>query len=218
MLRTIFDYASRLRSDKAKVVAYMAIRGYLRLKGKAKTLLVRAVILVSLLGSIYAYGLIHIYCIKSDIKDLTDGFSCPEQRSITTKIVIHHDATNDTVAIKDMCKFHTIDRGWGSISYHYYIYGDRIYHLHRDTDKTVHAGNTANACGIAICLHGNFEQRDATFGEMLRVAIVAKILLNKFNLSPEDIVPHKYFGDTNCPGSLNVETIRTYTKYLGIWL
>jgi hypothetical protein len=172
----------------------------------------KALILSVLLIFLYLCGVVKVESIKFQIKDFTDGFSYSDQRNKPiSAIIIHHDGSNDTVSIKGMADFHTFTRGWKTVSYHYYIYKDRIYQLHRHSDLTAHAVDWNNK-SIAICVHGDFTKTDVPFGTYLRVAIVAQMLASEYGIDPSMVLRHKDVNETECTGTMNINYIRFLMK------
>ena len=122
-------------------------------------------------------------------------------------IIIHHSLTKDgiTVSWDDIDRYHTVEKGWIDIGYHYGI--ELI-----DKDYQVLAGrplgtqgahckeNGMNAMSIGICFVGNYDKEDVP-DAMYDVGIkhIAGLCYS-LRIDPMNIFPHSDYADKTCPG------------------
>jgi len=128
-------------------------------------------------------------------------------------IVIHHSATlNGNVAI--FRDYHINHNGWADIGYHYVICNGN-----GGPDGEVQEGRNilfagAHAPGrnndsVGICLVGDFIKGRPTNAQMIALYPLLRELIRKYPITPERILAHKEVNQTDCPGSLDVNAIRT---------
>ena len=121
-------------------------------------------------------------------------------------IAIHHTAAPATQTPEQIALYHINTNGWGGIGYHFLIAQDgRTYYV---GDITTGRANVLdhNDLVIGVCLIGNFTNRNVPTDAQLRSAheLCAQLLFRTPELPNlngwEDVVPHKFFGGTICPG------------------
>lgn len=99
-------------------------------------------------------------------------------------------------------------RDWPGIAYHFYIYKDKIYLVNDLKTVSYHVANNNTSC-IGICVNGNYETSYVEDEELL----IRKILFimdycNKQCAKILDLLPHRHFKSTLCPGkNMPVEKI-----------
>ncbi len=124
-------------------------------------------------------------------------------------IVIHHSAS-DSGNATSMGKYHKNNRGWvNGLGYDFVIgngngskdgqieVGNR---WNRQIDGA-HAGNAEyNKYGIGICLVGNFENDYPTNPQISSLSYLIHYLQKRCNIHKDNIIMHKTFRQTACPG------------------
>jgi len=134
-------------------------------------------------------------------KDNTNVFEKLSSRDTTIYIVIHHTATSGTKQLIDFYNYHKTEKQFNSIAYTFII--DKlgvIEQLHKLSEKTDHVGNY-NDCSIGVCLEGDFNQERPTIFQQISLVILINYLSFELNISKENIKPHSFFSDTECPGT-----------------
>lgn len=127
-------------------------------------------------------------------------------------IVIHHSATTSG-NVDVFREYHVKTLGWTDIGYHYVLTnGDG------GPDGEVQEGRNilftgAHAPGrnndsVGICLVGDFTQGKPTSAQMLALYGLIKGLMRRYPIAPNRVLAHKEVNETDCPGSLDVATIR----------
>ena len=83
-------------------------------------------------------------------------------------IVVHHTASDNPFTIDEINRYHRDSCGWESgFAYHFFVTDSVVYRVHCDTARTIHAGNQYyNNNAIAVCLAGNFENRQPNIMEL----------------------------------------------------
>jgi hypothetical protein len=126
-------------------------------------------------------------------------------------IVVHHTAVNNKwnknlkSRIKSHQNYHTNDRGWNDICYHYLItkegqiiQGREVSYIsspHRELDKKFGESIPHDLDGVvSVCLLGNFEEEDIENGQKDAWVSLVKNLQKKYNILIDNIYMHQ-----NCP-------------------
>lgn len=128
-------------------------------------------------------------------------------------INIHHTAI--TALTDDSMQFNIVDRGhqirWdGStksqlgyyVGYHYLIERNGVIKQARK-DSEVGAHNNVdemNYKAIGICFAGNMEEQELTKYQVKSGIELVNNLVSKYKIPRENILPHRYFKATACPG------------------
>ncbi|MHC4135068.1 MAG: peptidoglycan recognition protein family protein [Planctomycetota bacterium] len=127
-------------------------------------------------------------------------------------IVIHHMASpKGSAAVID--RMHR-KRGWDGLGYHFVIgngslTGDGAVEVgYRWTrqQKGAHArarpgdDNRWNLHGIGVCLVGDFTQAAPSAGQLDVLVRLVRALRAEYNVSVDNIVPHRFVRPTECPG------------------
>ncbi len=124
-------------------------------------------------------------------------------------IVIHHSAS-DSGNASTIDKYHREVKGWSNgLGYHFLIgngngshegkieVGDRW----NEQKDGAHAGNDKyNKYGIGICLVGNFDNSYPSDSQISSLLYLVDYLQNRCNIPRENIVMHRDFRKTACPG------------------
>ena len=122
------------------------------------------------------------------------------KRDKTEIIVVHHSASHD-VSAATIHQWH-LDRGWFGIGYNFVIRIDGSIETGRPIDTVgSHAGPTANARSIGICLTGNLDLTPPTDAQL--TALTWLIRDHIYPLYGKiAITGHKEHMNTSCPGRM----------------
>jgi len=150
---------------------------------------------------------------RPEIEDLSSIFLTKQRTSSIKLLVVHHDAIHhesvNYTPIIDILKYHTQEKNFETIAYHYYIdvYGT-IYKLHNEIDLTYHAASVNNI-SLGICLQGDFNTDYPTTKQYQALIKLLKKLTKDLRLEHTAITGHNRVGDTDCPGSnIDIELIQ----------
>jgi len=122
------------------------------------------------------------------------------QRTIN-KIIIHHSASPRASTSKELVKqWHVEERGWNDIGYHYMLNNKDEIETGRHINKQGAHCLEQNADSIGICVFGNYEGEIPTAKQVEVLRMFVNSLLDKYNLSWQNVYGHKDFGNTACPG------------------
>lgn len=112
-------------------------------------------------------------------------------------VIVHHaDAKNATV--EDVHRWH-LDNGWAGIGYNEYIRKDGTVYICRGDNIGAHCKGF-NTNGYGICCEGDYDT-ELTMSQAQFDSLVERLKYNKNRFKNlKSIVPHKYFGETECPG------------------
>lgn len=121
------------------------------------------------------------------------------------KIIIHCSATPEGRhhTVEDITQWH-IQRGFKTIGYHYVIYLDGSIHQGRPEEQIGAHCTGQNSNSIGICYIGgcdkNMKPKD-TRTEAQKISLIRLVqeLMNKYNLSINDVYGHNDFANKACP-------------------
>jgi len=134
-------------------------------------------------------------------------------------LVLHHDAVfrpNRYDSLKryiSQANYH-ISKGWPGLAYTYRIdnVGDIFYCNDEDTILW-HSGTAkGNNNGIAICLDGNFEKQNPTEKQLKALDWLLRELMNRYNLTRNDVLGHRELKPTACPGKNLYQWLNDWRK------
>ena len=113
------------------------------------------------------YEVMAITKINVIIDDLPKGTGSYSERDISLidRIMIHHGASPDTHDAYTYAAWHISPqgKGWPGIGYHFVIDPDgTINQTNHLKTRSYHSGSASNTKGVAICLVGNFNLKDAS--------------------------------------------------------
>lgn len=131
------------------------------------------------------------------------------QNNFPNKIVIHHtggtakdpkaDTSHHTANIVETGH---LSLGWDGIGYHYFIHKDgEVWRGRPEHRNGAHAGNPVNFESIAICLAGNFDVTLPTEKQIESLKHLLVDIMERYNISPDRIYPHRKFANKSCYGS-----------------
>lgn len=154
-------------------------------------------------------------------KDLTqqikDGFTYATDRRRIDKIAIHcsfsPQGRGDNA--HDIDLWHT-QKGWDGIGYHYVILEDGTIQKGRWVDYAGAHVKGHNGNSIGICRIGGMDpndkskgKRDATPEQIKAIIDLSRVLINEYELSPDDVIGHNEYPKVwkTCP-EMDMENIR----------
>ena len=134
----------------------------------------------------------------------------PKGRKINE--IILHCSASDSPEHDDIrvIRLWHLKRGWSDVGYHYFIRKNGVLEKGRD-EKIVGAHcKGRNRKSIGICLHGL--EKDKFTKEQFRTAgKLVGILLDKYNLTKDDVSPHNKYSSKSCP-VYNIKEVLKYSK------
>lgn len=132
--------------------------------------------------------------IESDL-----DFNYMDTRSKTEQIILHHSGVTVLQSVETIHNYHKNTNGWSGIGYHFYVRKDgNIYRGRPENTVGAHCqGENYNSIGI--CFEGNFEKEEMGEKQIKSGHELVNFLLDKYNLSKEDVKKHNDFGSTVCP-------------------
>lgn len=114
-------------------------------------------------------------------------------------IVLHHMA-HKTADVKQVENWHTIGNGWTAIGYNYWIGFDGTIYNGRGLNKGAGVTNE-NSHIINIGFQGDYHSKKVEMPErQLHSAVELIMYLQKKVPNAKNIVGHKHFGGSVCPG------------------
>jgi len=128
------------------------------------------------------------------------------------RIIVHHSLTKDsgTVSWGAIRFYHMTTNGWSDIGYHAGIElvqsGEHRYYeilIGRDWFKEGAHCQGENYDSLGFCFVGDFDNELIPFTQLGRGAEFLAMWCRMFNLSVDDIYPHRWFNNQKtCPGKL----------------
>lgn len=132
--------------------------------------------------------------------------------SVITDLTIHHTATGNDYTPIDAARYHTREKGWPGIGYHFMIARNgTVYQTNSLQTVSYHNGfNNTSAVGVALV--GNFTVGKPTEKQLNALVELAKEL-KKDLPSLQRMVGHKEYpgASTACPGALQLNELRELT-------
>ena len=129
------------------------------------------------------------------------------------KIILHCSATPEDrkVTVEEIDKWHK-ERGFKSIGYHYVIYLDGSIYKGREEDEIGSHTIGQNTNSIGICYIGGCDSKmnpkdTRTDAQKESLIMLVKNLLDKYELTSEDVYGHYQFAAKACP-SFKIEDLR----------
>lgn len=124
-------------------------------------------------------------------------------------IIIHHSQSPDsgnTYTWDQIAYWHVRERGFNAIGYHLGMElegGRYVYCIGRGLDCVGAHTQGQNDHAIGICLCGNFDKEEPLDCQYWMLAELCKDLMRDFNISIENIRPHREFNkEKTCPGNM----------------
>lgn len=125
--------------------------------------------------------------------------------SYEIKEIIYHHAAAINCTVEDIHTWHK-ERGYAGIGYHYFINKKGEIYSGRPINFVGAHTEKHNTNSVGICLEGNFELEYPTEIQLDSLFWIIEKLALEFNISYDNIYPHKYYSATACPGK-NMLTI-----------
>lgn len=123
-----------------------------------------------------------------------------DKRTIS-HILIHHSATPSVSTNHDAVKrFHTEERGWSDIGYHYTIDHGGVVRKGREDNVIGAHCKGFNNNSLGICLFGNFEDEQPTQAQIETLIALLKRLQETYQVPAGNVLGHKDKGATSCCG------------------
>lgn len=127
-------------------------------------------------------------------------------------VLIHHSATSPTVTAKSITDYHVKERGWIAAGYHGFVSmrSDGTYQFEPGRALSLPGSHCPgkNRTHLGLCLVGNFMHSTPP---ILQLEVAAQVLAEwcvVYDFSPEEIYPHRAFRQTECPGLVDILSLR----------
>lgn len=113
------------------------------------------------------------------------------------KILIFHHSAIKAITVEKIDELHKA-KGWQGIGYHYFISKDgTIYEGRPEGAEGAHTIGK-NSESIGICVEGNLEEEEITLNQIVSIENLSLYLCLEYDIN--DILQHKDFANTLCPG------------------
>ncbi|MEN6302309.1 MAG: peptidoglycan recognition family protein [Armatimonadia bacterium] len=123
------------------------------------------------------------------------------------EVVVHHTWSPTAVQYQGKAtweairRYHTGERGWSDIGYHYGVGPDgTLWKLRPVTRSGAHVLNR-NQHTVGVVLLGNFDVEDPARCGLPRMVELVRMLVERFRLPPAGIRFHREFQNKTCPGT-----------------
>ena len=125
---------------------------------------------------------------------------------VIDKIILHHSLTKDnqTVNWRAIRRYHTVDRGWNDIGYHYGIEEVKgEYEILMGRMPNIPGAHTRgmNKRSLGICFVGDFDMLPPKQDQWEKGLTLVKYLLFAHGLTPSDVMGHRDYAQKSCPGT-----------------
>lgn len=134
--------------------------------------------------------------------------------NIPTKIIIHASATQDDPSFSwgAIRKWHIEHNGWLDIGYNAgcELVGDH-YEVMNGRPWTMDGAHCIgqNSTSLGFCFVGDFSKTPPPLAQLISGANFIKEWLRLYKILKSEVYAHKYFNDTDCPGSaFDLEALR----------
>ena len=131
-------------------------------------------------------------------------------------IVLHHTYSpraseyKGLATISGIWRYHTQNKGWSDIGYHFLVGPDGSIWLGRPLARAGAHCPGANNTHIGVCIIGNFLEESLTEAAQKSATVLYRALCHRFKLDAGDMSLHKEWRDTSCPGKLNHNDIKGF--------
>lgn len=125
--------------------------------------------------------------------------------------LIHHSATGPNVTAQQIRDYHVKERGWQDIGYHGVIaLVDGKYSFVPGRALSMPGAHCPgkNKTHLGLCLIGNFAQSLPPSAQIQAAAEVLAEWCVAFDFNASDIYPHKAYRQTECPGMVDILSLR----------
>jgi len=127
--------------------------------------------------------------------------------NIPKYIILHHTGGTDANPLADTSSHTAVSvdnwhkaKGWDGIGYNWFIEKDGKVVKGRDETKSGAHTIGYNDKSIGICLAGNFDATLPTEAQTNSTRVLLKEKMAQYNITKEDIVPHRKFATKTCYG------------------
>lgn len=138
------------------------------------------------------------------VNDLTAAFKTGiDKHQQNRYIVIHHTASNGENLISSIVRKHLGENQWSKIGYHYFIDSqNQVWQFLPENEAAPNAYHRNNDA-VAICIAGNFSERQVPDSILNTAADLCKIIMARNNITADNVVRHRDVPDnaTECCGN-----------------
>ncbi len=130
-----------------------------------------------------------------------------------TAIAVSGDTRSSTEKVRALYQYHSVNRGWGDVGYHYLIGDDGKIFEGKSGGKFVIGGHAYchNTATLGIAMLGNFDTEQPTQSQMRSLQWLLKYLSEEYDINPNNdvayhgisrpaILGHGDLLSTDCPG------------------
>ena len=125
-------------------------------------------------------------------------------------IVVHHSASSTDTTVKQIHRWHTIERGWSDIGYHFVITADGTINECRPLEQVGAHAKNFNKHSIGICVTGNTNEQPPNNAQLTSLYDLLEALRYDFGLVHDDVYTHREKGQTECPGLMLHRWVQAY--------
>lgn len=137
-----------------------------------------------------------------------------------THLILHTVAKRGQTPIQEIKRWHTQERGWKDIGYHYYVTQDgEIQQGRLDNVNGAHcAAGGMNSVSLGICFEGHGDLEQWTPIQREKGLELLKDLCWKYKIPAENVKGHnEYDPGKSCPGTLvDMNEVRRALKALSM--
>lgn len=127
-------------------------------------------------------------------------------KNVPDKIIVHHSAfeqeASQLMLINQWHKdrdFPLSERGF-FVGYHYVINHEGQITQTRELDEVGAHSRGFNFESIGVCLEGDFTKHGPSEAQKIALGKLLVMLVHRLRIDPNDIRPHRNFGQTSCYG------------------
>lgn len=154
---------------------------------------------------------------KAEQTRMVYPFNDPPNTSIKY-ISVHHSASRADVTREDVLRWHAAN-GWPAEAsgYHVFIQSDGTVEWGSMDATLKYTVGQKNADTLGVCLAGNFHPSDRGYtghptpAQLINLEAVLAVWQSRYPMA--EIVPHRFFGGTVCPGDILAEWVED--RYAG---
>lgn len=126
--------------------------------------------------------------------------------------LIHHSATSPTVTAEQIRNYHVKEKGWVDVGYHGLIELDKhgVWRFVPGRSLSMVGAHcpTKNRTHLGLCLIGNFMHSTPPIAQLEAAADLLAEWCVAFDFGPDAIWPHKAYRQTDCPGLVDILSLR----------
>lgn len=143
---------------------------------------------------------------------------------LVQRITVHHTALlpgmkskSDAEFVNHVYKYHTKQKGWADIGYHYLIGRDgHLYEGRLEKYQGAHAGKNNNERNLGVALIGDFNQKSPSSNQLRTLEVFLREKMSEYGVSPNKVFGHKDLKATECPGDFlyrDLQKLKSRMKY-----